>query len=110
MDSSCNYSKSKKINNNKIVWCALAIVETILALQLILKMVGAGHNNIFTNFIYIVAGHLSYLFLYIFTFAGISIENFDWAVLLTMLAYFLIALGIIKLLSKSRTSNEQKKF
>jgi hypothetical protein len=90
------------------VWYILGIVEALLAFRFILKLLGANSGAGFTSFIYNVTYPLAAPFLNVFgitrvaTGTGVT-STFEWTTLLAMLVYWLIAMGIGKLLVMGKT-------
>jgi ABC-type Na+ efflux pump permease subunit len=104
MNSSYNSSTTKPLfRGTQTVWFILSILEALLAFRFILKLTGANPEAGFTNFIYAVTWPFTAPFLAVFP--KITIQNiiFEWTTLLAMLVYWLIAVGIIRLLRMSKT-------
>jgi hypothetical protein len=82
---------------SRLVFYLADIVEVLLALRFILKALGANVGNAFASFIYIISQPLVRPFLGIFPSAGASGMVLEWATLLALAVYALIALLIVRL-------------
>jgi hypothetical protein len=78
-------------------------MEVLLAFRFVLKLLGANASAGFTNFIYGVTYIFSAPFLSVFHVTQIEGSVFEWTTLLAMLVYWIVALGIIKLLLIGKT-------
>lgn len=87
----------------QIVWYILGIIETLLAFRFILKLLAANPSSGFVSFIYGITQPLVQPFISVFKTNVIEGSVFEWVTLLAMLVYWLIAIGIIRLLFMSRT-------
>jgi uncharacterized protein YggT (Ycf19 family) len=110
MDSSYTSSTTRPLyRGTQIVWYILGILETLLLFRFVLKLLGANPNAGFTDFIYSITYFLASPFLAVFRVSKV-IEGsyFEWATLLAMLVYYVIAIGIIKLflMGKSVSTSE----
>jgi hypothetical protein len=89
----------------RVVWAILWVVNTILALRFILRLIGANSAAGFTNFIYTLSAPLLAPFRNIV--ASVRIANggvFEWATLIAMVVYWLIAWGIVRIALFDRTT------
>jgi uncharacterized protein YggT (Ycf19 family) len=86
----------------QIVWYVLGILEGLLAFRFILKLLGANATAGFTSFIYGVTRPFVSPFLSVFRTTRVEGSTFEWATLLAMLVYWLLAWAIIKLFVMSR--------
>jgi uncharacterized protein YggT (Ycf19 family) len=82
----------------QIIWYLLTIVEVLLLLRFVLKLLAANPNAGFTNFIYSLSSIFVAPFQAVFRNAAVQGNVFEWTTLLAMIVYYVIALGIIKLL------------
>ena len=98
-------SPSTKIlyKGTQIIWYILGILEALLALRFTLKFFGADPTASFSSFVYDISHVFVSPFLNVFQATEISSSIFEWATLLAMVIYYLIAWGIVKLLSIGRT-------
>lgn len=104
MDSSYNSSSTKPIyRGTQIVWYILSFIEVILALRFFLKLFGANSSAGFSSFIYSLTAFLVAPFLSVFRITQVAGSVFEWTTLLAMFVYWLIALGIVKLLLIGKT-------
>jgi len=100
MSSSYNSSSTKPIYRaTQIVLYILGIIEILLIFRLGLKLLGADPVSGFSSFIYGVTYIFSTPFLSVF-YATPIVDGtvFEWTTLLAMVVYWVVALGIIKLL------------
>lgn len=104
MDSSYSSSSTKPLyRGTQIVWYILGIIEVLLAFRFILKLLAANPTAGFSSFIYTISYIFVAPFLTVFRFTQVAGNIFEWTTLLAMLVYLLIAWGIIKMLSMSKT-------
>ena len=92
----------------QIVWYITGILETLLVFRFFLKLLAANPNAGFSNFIYNVTHIFASPFLNVFGISQVEGSIFEWTTLLSMLVYYLIALGIIRmfLMNKSVSTPE----
>lgn len=107
MNSFNSRSTKPLYRGTQIIWYVLGIIEVLLAFRFILKLLGANSAG-FTNFIYGVTYIFIAPFINVFRLSKVSGSIFEWATLLAMLVYWIIAIGIIKifLMSKSVSTPE----
>lgn len=104
MDSSYSSDRTKPLyRGTQIVWYILSLLEVLLAFRFVLKLTGANPLAGFTSFIYGVTHIFTAPFLSVFRITRIEGSVFEWTTLLAMLVYWIIALGVIKLLFMSKT-------
>lgn len=104
MNSSYNSSSTKPLyRSTQIVWYLLAILQALLAFRFILKLTGANPDAGFTSFIYNITWPFANPFLAVFPTTAVEGNIFEWTTLLAMLVYWLIAIGIVRLLLMGRT-------
>ena len=104
MDSSYNSSSTKPLyRGTQIVWYILGLIEVLLAFRFVLKLLGANASAGFTNFIYGVTYIFAAPFLSVFRVSQVAGSVFEWTTLLSMLVYWIVALGIIQLLLMGKT-------
>lgn len=87
----------------QVVYYILGLVEVLLAFRLVLKLLGANAGAGFTSFIYSVTGPFAAPFLSVFKVTKVEGSVFEWTTILAMFVYWVIALGIIKLLVMGKT-------
>jgi len=105
MDSSYNSSSTKSLyRGTQIVWYILGVIEVLLAFRFVLKLLGANASAGFSGFIYDLSYVFATPFLAVFK-TGRVIEGsiFEWATLLAMVVYWIIAIGIINLFLIGKT-------
>lgn len=104
MDSSYNSSTTKPLfRGTQIIWYVLSLVEILLAFRFVLKLIGANPEAGFTSFIYAITWPFAAPFLAVFPRTTVQGSVFEWTTLLAMLVYWLIAVGIIRLLRMGKT-------
>jgi len=104
------YTPSYNTNSTKplyyltrVVWYLAGIFEILLAFRFFLKLFEANPNAGFTSFIYSATYPLAWPFLTVFRTSSVDMGSvFEWGSLLAMIVYWLIALGLIKLLLMGR--------
>ena len=104
MNSSFNSPTTKTIyHGTQIVWYILGIIELFLAFRFILKLFGANTVASFSGFIYSVSSIFTAPFSTVFRTTYLEGSIFEWVTLLSMVVYWIIAIGIIKLLIMGKT-------
>lgn len=86
----------------QIVWYVLGVIEVLLAFRFVLRLLGANPDAGFSSFIYGLSFPFAYPFSAVFGSTVVSGSVFEWTTLLAMAVYWLVAFGIVKLLSMSR--------
>ena len=98
MDS-YNSTRTKPLyRGTQIVWYVLGVIEALLAFRFVLKLLAANPSAGFSSFIYTITQPLAGPFLSVFRISRVEGSTLEWATLLAMFVYWLIALGLIKLL------------
>ncbi len=87
----------------RIVWYVLGVVEVLLAFRFALKLLAANPAAGFTNFIYTLSYPLAAPFLAVFKVSRLEGNILEWTTVLAMFVYWVLAMGIGKLLVMSRT-------
>lgn len=103
MDSYNSPTTKPLYRGTQIVWYILGLVEVLLAFRFVLKLLAANPSAGFTNFIYAVSYPIAAPFLSVFHATRVSGSIFEWTTLLAMLVCWLIAWGIARLFSMSKT-------
>lgn len=85
------------------VWYILGIIEVILTFRFGLKLLAANPSAGFSSFIYTISYPFAAPFLKVFNASKVESGVFEWTTLLAMFVFFLIAWGIVKLFSMSKT-------
>ncbi len=75
----------------------------LLAFRFVLKLLAANPAAVFISFIYGVTYVFATPFLNVFRITHVNGSVFEWTTLLSMLVYWLIAFGIVKLLLIGKT-------
>lgn len=102
MDSYTAPSTKPLYRGTQIVWYVLAVLEILLAFRFVLRFLGANPGAGFTHFIYTLSYPFAAPFIAVFRQTVVAGSVFEWTTLLAMVVYWLIAMGIIKLLTMSR--------
>ncbi len=104
MNSSHSSRSTKPLyHSTQIVWYLLAILQALLAFRFILKLTGANPEAGFTSFIYSITWPFANPFLAVFPTTTVQDNVFEWTTLLAMLVYWLIAIGVVRLLLMGKT-------
>lgn len=104
MDSSYSSGSTKPLyRGTQVVWYVLGLLEVLLLFRFVLKFLGANPGAGFTSFIYGITYVFTAPFLTVFRITRIEGSIFEWTTLLAMLVYWIVALGIIKLLFMGKT-------
>lgn len=103
MDSYTSPTTKPLFRGVQIVWYILGVLEALLAFRFFLRLLGANPSAGFTSFIYHVTYPFAVPFINVFRVTYIQGAVFEWTTLLAMFVYWLLALGIIKLLVMSKT-------
>lgn len=94
------------------VWYALYVIETLLGLRFALRLLGANAGAPFADLVYGLSGIFLDPFRYILPAsvidrgAGLATSVVEWSTLLAMLVYWLLAIGIVKLIVMNRPVSE----
>lgn len=103
MDSYNSPTTKPLYRGTQIVWYILGLIEILLLLRFVLKLLGANSGAGFTSFIYGVTYIFTAPFLSVFRVTSVEGSIFEWTTILAMLVYWLIAMGVIKLLFMGKT-------
>lgn len=103
MDSYNSPTTKPLYRGTQIVWYILGAIETLLAIRLVLKLLGANPAAGFSNFIYDFSYVFAAPFLNVFRTTRVDGNIFEWTTLLAMAVYYIVALGIIKLFFMSKS-------
>lgn len=108
MDSSHSPRTKPLYRGTQIVWYILGLLETALAFRFVLKLLGANPEAGFTSFIYGVTSIFTAPFLSVFSLSRVEGSIFEWTTLLAMLVYWMLAIGIIKLLLMGKSVSTEE--
>ncbi len=86
----------------QFIWYILGIIETLLALRLLMKLLGANAGATFTSLLYGITEPLTRPFAAVFGVTYVEGSIFEWTTLLAMFVYYLIGWGIIQLFAMGR--------
>ncbi|MDO8566071.1 MAG: YggT family protein [Candidatus Moranbacteria bacterium] len=103
MDAMSSGSTKPLYRGTQIVYYILGLVEVLLAFRLVLKLLGANAGAGFTSFIYSVTAPFAAPFVAVFKVSKAQGSVFEWTTILAMFVYWVVALGIIKLLVMGKT-------
>ncbi len=94
-----NSSRTKPLyRGTQAVWYIFSLIEALLALRFVLKLLGANPAAGFTSFIYGITAPFAAPFLNVFQISRVEGSVLEWTTLLAMAVYWLVAMGIVKLL------------
>lgn len=103
MDSYNSPTTKPLYRGTQIVWYILGLLELLLMFRIILKLLGANPSAGFTSFIYGVTYIFAAPFIGVFRITYVEGSVFEWTTILAMLVYWIIAMGIVKLLLMGKT-------
>jgi hypothetical protein len=103
MDSFNSPTTKPLYRGTQIVWYLLGFIEILLLFRFALKFLGANPGAGFTNFIYGATYVFAAPFLSVFHITNVEGSIFEWTTLLAMLVYWIVAMGIVKLLLMGKT-------
>lgn len=103
MDSYISPRTKPLYRGAQTVWYILGILEALMAFRFVLKLLGANPGAGFTAFVYNVTYPFVGPFLSVFRITRVEGSTIEWATLLAMLVYWLIAVAIIKLFLMGRS-------
>lgn len=103
MDSYNSPTTKPLFRGTQIVWYVLSLLEILLAFRFVLKLTEANPGAGFTSAIYNLTWPFTAPFLAVFPSTNVQGSIFEWTTLLAMFVYWLVALGIIRLLHMSKT-------
>lgn len=83
---------------SRLIYYLVDIIEVLLAFRFLLKAFGANANSGFASFIYSLSYPLVLPFLGIFPPSGGPGMVIEWATLLAMLVYLLVAMLVVRLI------------
>ncbi len=98
MDSKIAPSTQPIYRGVQFVWFVFGILETILALRLILKALGANPVSGFANFVYSLTYPFVAPFQSVFSTTNITGSTLEWTTLLALVVYWILAIILIQLL------------
>lgn len=103
MDSYNSPTTKPLYRGTQIVWYILGLIEILLAFRFVFKLLAANPNAGFSNFIYGITNVFTAPFTNVFRMTYAEGSVFEWTTLLTMLVYYIVAIGIIKLFFMGKT-------
>lgn len=103
MDSFNSPSTKPLYRGTQIVWYILGLLEILLVFRFVLKFLGANPDAGFSAFIYGVTHVFAAPFISVFRVTYVEGSVIEWTTLLAMFVYWIIAVGVIKLLVMGKT-------
>jgi ABC-type Na+ efflux pump permease subunit len=103
MDSYNSPTTKPIFRGTQIVWYLFTLLEILLVFRLGLKFAGANPDAGFSSFIYMVTWPFAQPFIAVFRPTFVGSQIFEWTTLLAMVVYYLVAWGIVSLLTMSKT-------
>ncbi|HVN26166.1 MAG TPA: YggT family protein [Candidatus Paceibacterota bacterium] len=103
MDSYHSPTTKPLFRGTQVVWYLCDLVEILLAFRFLLRLAGANPGAGFTSFIYVASWPFAVPFIAVFRATAVGDKVFEWTTLLAMIVYLIIAWGIAKLFTMSRT-------
>lgn len=103
MDSFNSPSTRPLYRGTQVVWYILGLLEILLLFRFVLKFLGANPLAGFSSFIYGVTYVFAAPFISVFRVTYVEGSTMEWTTLLAMLVYWIVAMGIIKLLVMGKT-------
>ncbi len=103
MDSYTSPTTKPLYRGTQIVWYILGLIEVLLMFRFLLKLLGANPTAGFTSFIYGVTYIFAAPFLNVFRISYVEGSIFEWTTILAGLVYWILAMGITKLLIMGKT-------
>lgn len=93
------YETKKTIfRSYQVVWYLLGFIEILLFLRVVLLMLGANVGSGFVDLIYGLSYVFAFPFMGMFSSTAIGDTVIEWSAMFGMVIYYLLALGIVKLL------------
>jgi len=110
MNSSYDSATTKPIyHGTQIVWYIIGLIEVLLAFRIALKLLDANPSAGFSAFIYATTYIFANPFLGVFRNTEItSGSTFEWTTVLAMFVYWIVAVGVIKLLFMGKTVSTEE--
>lgn len=104
MDSYNSPTTKPLYRGTQVVWYIFGLIEVLLVFRFVLKLLSANPSAGFTSFIYGATYIFTAPFLSVFRITNVVEGSvFEWTTILAMLVYWVIAIGIIKLLLIGKT-------
>jgi len=84
----------------------LGVIELFLAFRFFLLLLGANSSNAFVSFVYAVSGLFVAPFKGIFSNSVQGVAVFDWATVLAMIVYAVIAYAVVNLIAAAQADDD----
>ncbi|MBP9761018.1 MAG: YggT family protein [Candidatus Magasanikbacteria bacterium] len=98
MDAKNSPTTKPLYRGTQVIWYFLGLIEVVLLLRFVLKFLGANAGAGFTKALYAISMPLTLPFTTVFRTTQLEGKFFEWTTLLAMVIYFVIAVGMSKLL------------
>jgi uncharacterized protein YggT (Ycf19 family) len=103
------YEKKKTVfRSYQVIWYILGFIEALLLFRFVLLMLGANPNSGFAQLIYGLSLPFAAPFQGLFPILNAGPVVFEWTTLVAMFVYFLVAMGITKLLQFFRPTSPEE--
>lgn len=106
MDSFNSPSTKPLYRATQVIWYLPGLVEVALLFRFGLKLLAANADAGFTHFVYQITYAFAQPFISVFRVTyvdGVVGSIFEWTTLLAMFVYWIVAMGIVKLLLIGKT-------
>lgn len=90
----------------RAIWFIVGVVNIVIAVRFVLLLLGANQAAGFTDFVYSVSAPFVAPFVGIFGEPAYGKSVFEVSSILAIVIYFLVAWGVVKLLTIARPKNE----
>lgn len=97
-------NREPSLQATELVWYALSVIQALLIFRFILKLFGADSTENFTSMLYGVTNYIVSPFTAVFGPSTSSVNVFDWPALVAIIAYWILAAGVIKLFKNNSSS------
>lgn len=82
----------------QIIWYLFYVIEALLIFRIVLRMIGANPDAVFTQIIYTLSYPFAFPFLYVVDSTRVAGAVFEWTTLIALVVYWILAWGIVRLL------------
>lgn len=87
----------------ELVLYVLSAIQLLLLLRFIFKLFSVNPTGDFSNVVYSITSYIVYPFTTIFESSADGVGSFEWTTILAIIIYWVLAVGIIKLLAIERS-------
>lgn len=92
----------------QVIWYILGVVEVFLAARIILKLIAANPNSVFTNFVYSISAPLALPFRGVLGTTTSMDSTIEWSTIIAMAVYAVVAVGLVKLFQLIKPTTEHE--